>query len=723
MFLIMSSENNFFDEKIKNINFHLDKLFLSFENGIPEKNIFSRKEYAFIYTDCYNICINQTDENNNTKKLYQNYSNKLNTYLSNVYMQIKSKNNYLLDLTNEWNKFQLINKWLHLFFQYLNRHFIKRHYYLPIKDNGYKQFYDYIFIKTIDDCLGELFNNINKIRVDSQNNISHITEYIKLLDFFNDFDNLYYKQFNIKFLDNSKDYYKKISISKFSELDVKSYLATCIQLINFEKSNIFHLRNNTLITLEKILYQTLLYEFTNEILNDNTSGIKQLLINNDKDNLKQIYELFKNSKNSIKIINNILESHVNNLFDSSLNNNKNLKNNYFEFINDVINIYNKITIIIRDCFNNYIDFHCTLANTIRKLFNNKYDDNPYCLYLVLFINNLINKNKLNDNEKYSSIETSIKIFKIINDKDIFIELYQKYLSNRLLLKKNIDLDIEKYTITQIKIECGTTSTSKIEKMIKDFMTINESNIQFQNYCLENNIKLKHNFEARVLTNGSWPTFKNESLIIPIEVYNSMNIFSEYYLNKNSSHKLTWYHQMDDILLSGIFNNIKYSINCNVYQSLILLLFNDSESLNYETILVKTGIDKNIFNRVLHSLTCSKYKLLLKSNNDNNISNTEVFSINNNFKDKLKRIKLQCPSLEIKLKKENTQINRSMLIDSTIVRIMKSRKKIDHNQLVSEVISQIRLFLPSISDMKKRIESLIEREYIERESQNVYKYLA
>ena len=66
------------------------------------------------------------------------------------------------------------------------------------------------------------------------------------------------------------------------------------------------------------------------------------------------------------------------------------------------------------------------------------------------------------------------------------------------------------------------------------------------------IKLKHNFEARVLTNGSWPTFKNESLIIPIEVSNSMNIFSEYYLNKNSSHKLTWYHQMDDILLSGIF---------------------------------------------------------------------------------------------------------------------------------------------------------------------------
>ena len=43
--------------------------------------------------------------------------------------------------------------------------------------------------------------------------------------------------------------------------------------------------------------------------------------------------------------------------------------------------------------------------------------------------------------------------------------------------------------------------------------------------------------------------------------------------------------------------------------------------------------------------------------------------------------------------------------------MKSRKTLKHNDLVSQIISQINIFSPDISMIKQRIESLIEREYI------------
>jgi cullin 3 len=58
--------------------------------------------------------------------------------------------------------------------------------------------------------------------------------------------------------------------------------------------------------------------------------------------------------------------------------------------------------------------------------------------------------------------------------------------------------------------------------------------------------------------------------------------------------------------------------------------------------------------------------------------------------------------------------------------MKSRRSFEHNLLISEVVKQLSSRFPSEpSFIKKRIEALIEREYIERDKENrkLYHYLA
>ena len=58
--------------------------------------------------------------------------------------------------------------------------------------------------------------------------------------------------------------------------------------------------------------------------------------------------------------------------------------------------------------------------------------------------------------------------------------------------------------------------------------------------------------------------------------------------------------------------------------------------------------------------------------------------------------------------------------------MKSRKVLHHQQLVIEVVQQLsRMFKPDIKMIKKRIEDLIDREYIERDKENpmLFKYMA
>lgn len=72
--------------------------------------------------------------------------------------------------------------------------------------------------------------------------------------------------------------------------------------------------------------------------------------------------------------------------------------------------------------------------------------------------------------------------------------------------------------------------------------------------------------------------------------------------------------------------------------------------------------------------------------------------------------------------EEIQKERGMVIDAVVVRIMKSRKVEMHNELLSAVVQQIHNFKAQPIMVKKRIESLIEREYLKRDNDNRAKYI-
>ena len=92
-----------------------------------------------------------------------------------------------------------------------------------------------------------------------------------------------------------------------------------------------------------------------------------------------------------------------------------------------------------------------------------------------------------------------------------------------------------------------------------------------------------------------------------------------------------------------------------------------------------------------------------------------------------RIKVPMPSVDEKKKViEDVDKDRRYAIDAALVRVMKARKSLKHQELVLEAVHQLsRMFKPDFKMIKKRIEDLIQREYIERDkdSPNIYNYVA
>lgn len=93
---------------------------------------------------------------------------------------------------------------------------------------------------------------------------------------------------------------------------------------------------------------------------------------------------------------------------------------------------------------------------------------------------------------------------------------------------------------------------------------------------------------------------------------------------------------------------------------------------------------------------------------------------------MRRIKIPMPLIEDRRKvREDVESDRKHVVQAAIVRIMKSRKIFAHQELVVEVAKQISMFKADIRQIKKEIEGLIEREFIERDETNnaILKYMA
>ncbi|CAB3404917.1 unnamed protein product [Caenorhabditis bovis] len=346
--------------------------------------------------------------------------------------------------------------------------------------------------------------------------------------------------------------------------------------------------------------------------------------------------------------------------------------------------------------------------------------------------------KASDDNLDEMLNDAVSVFRFVHGKDMFEAFYKRDLAKRLLLDRSSSVDAEKAVLSKLKMECGAGFTHKLEGMFKDMEMSESLNKMFEQY-LEHHKKPKNNMNVRVLTTECWPTYECYEICLPRELRDSLHDFTEFYKSQHSNRVLKWHYSQCTANITATFRaNCKKELVGTLYHAVILLLFNNTEKWTISEIVDATKIQKAEVIRTILSLAGGRGKPQIlrrcvdssdpgSSKKETSLETIEsdTFIVNNEFSEKLYRIRIA--HVQIKAtKEENEKVEqevcqeRQMKIDAAIVRIMKSRKELLHSQLIHETMAQLRFPVKSV-DLKTRIASLIDRDYIQRSANDQNKF--
>jgi len=339
----------------------------------------------------------------------------------------------------------------------------------------------------------------------------------------------------------------------------------------------------------------------------------------------------------------------------------------------------------------------------------------------------------------STLNDIVSLFKYLPDKDVFMMVYSKLLSRRLINDQSASEDAEGIMISKLKSAQGFEYCMKLQRMIQDMAVSKDINTQFQADCDDKKVKLPTNFQIFVLATGSWPLQPPQTPFnVPQQVEPLIENFFKFYNKKYQGRKLTYLHQLSraDVSDRAVRGKV-YQLTVTTYQMAILLLLNDAkeDGVTLQQIIDSTALRDEPLITALLGLV--KTKVITGPEEHKDWQSDTKFATNPKLKSKRAKVNCNVPVTGLKggeggggtgnITNQEVEQDRVFKLRAAVVRIMKARKTLTHNELISETTSQVtRWFTPRVETIKKVIEYLIDQEYIRRANDgkvNKYEYLA
>jgi len=582
---------------------------------------------------------------------------------------------------------------------------------------------------------------------------------------------VYEKDFEHIFLTSTAEFYKQESLSFLSNNTATDYVAKASKRLEEEKerATALALPSSTEGPLQNIVETELIEKHARTLVDMETSGFAELLKDDTKLNdMRSMYDLFIRVPSSVDSLRDSLAERIKLDGKALITDQEKGNADPPAFVKGVLTMRERYDKIVSVSFRGEKKARKRMRESFEDFLNL---DARAASCLAIYVDELlrVGLRGVTEDQTNEELQKVIIIFRYLSDKDVFENFYKQHLAKRLLGGRSVSDEAERAMASQLKAECGYQFTSKLEGMFNDMRISRDMREAYKTYQRQQEQRGENpsglDIEVDVLTNGYWPSQNVPLCTLPLSVQDTISRYSKYYLEKHTGRKLSWQTSGGTAELKATFGTgpdklRRHELLVSTYQMCILLLFNDKDVLTLSQIRNETSIPDQELRRHLISLCTPKNRILKKGSKGKGISSDDdTFTFNSDYTSKLKRVRIPLVKESMLTRGGDegggmvaatsaatasmggagvggsgtdgsipvaVEEDRRHLVEAALVRIMKARKTLHHNELIAEVTRQLVVrFNPTPLFIKKRIESLIDREYIERSTSDhrVYSYIA
>ncbi|KAJ4227322.1 ubiquitin ligase (cullin) of SCF, variant 2 [Fusarium solani] len=549
---------------------------------------------------------------------------------------------------------------------------------------------------------------------------------------------VYRFHFERPFLNATKEFYLAESKQFVSENSIVEYMKKAETRLDEEEERVrMYLHQDIAIPLKKTCNQALIADHST-LLRDEF----QVLLDNDREeDMARMYGLLSRIPDGLDPLRSKFETHVRKAGLAAVQKIQSSEGDKLEpkvYVDALLEIHTQYQGLVKRAFTDEPEFTRSLDNACREFVNRnevcKAGSNKSPELLAKYTDVLLRKSStsIEEAELERTLGQIMTVFKYIEDKDVFQKFYSRMLARRLVHSNSSSDDAETSMISKLKEACGFEYTNKLQRMFQDMQISKDLNKEFRDHLEGVEYTKSVDSAFSILGTGFWPlTAPSTDFTPPPEIAAEIERFIRFYKHKHDGRKLTWlWHLCKGEIKAGYCKASKtpYTFQVSIYQMAILLLFNEKDNYSYEDMLSATQLSSEVLDQALAVILKAKV-LIMSGPTGEKPKPGKTFRLNYDFKSKKIRVNLNLGGIK-EAKQEEAETNktieedRKLVLQSAIVRIMKARKKMKHTQLVSETINQIRSrFVPKVSDIKKCIEILLDKEYLERLDDDELGYLA
>ncbi|KAJ1680331.1 hypothetical protein EV182_000201 [Spiromyces aspiralis] len=380
-------------------------------------------------------------------------------------------------------------------------------------------------------------------------------------------------------------------------------------------------------------------------------------------------------------------------------------------VESLLDLKQRLDRILANCMGSDPAFHHALKEAFESFINTR-QGRPTRLIAKFLDRYLRSDNaEISDQSVNILLNRVLVLFRYIRGKDMFEAYYKQGLSRRLIHGTSASKDIELLVLSKLKNECGEGFTSRLEGMLKDIDISRDFAEKFSKSKAYKGAKVE--FGPLTINKKYWPTYKPEKLEATSAAY------EKYYCKEHDHRKLAWLSQLGTAVVAANYPAGPKEFEVTEYQALVLEAFNDQQSHSFGELRDTLGINGEDLSRTLMSLSRHDMPVLRKLTSGGSATKDDEFIANTEFTHADTRIRLfeiegESESKDANRAEEKVHLDRTYKIDAAIVRTMKVHKQLSHTELINKLLGQIKFTIP---ELKGRIESVINRDFIERDEDN------